>query len=212
MSEDDFKSQLLKSGLMTSLPTPADPAARPAFRADRHRRRAAFGNHYPRASLTWQRSFLTPVPSLNVISQKSAAAGFRAWSDWRVASHELFLTRIARVEVVAAVTRRGRGNVVPAATAAAPVAQFRYDAAHQYNILEVTPALLADAERLAEVHGLRGHDAVQLAVTVEMHRTRATAGLTPLTFISADQELNVAATAEGLTVDNPAMHPLACGL
>ena len=32
-----------------------------------------------------------------------------------VASHELFLTRIARVEVVAAVTRRGRGNVIPAA-------------------------------------------------------------------------------------------------
>ena len=31
MSEDDFKRQLLKSGLMTSLPTPADPAARPAF-------------------------------------------------------------------------------------------------------------------------------------------------------------------------------------
>jgi hypothetical protein len=32
-----------------------------------------------------------------------------------VASHELFLTRIAPVEVVAAVTRRGRGNVIPAA-------------------------------------------------------------------------------------------------
>ena len=31
MSEDEFKRQLLKSGLMTSLPTPADPAARPAF-------------------------------------------------------------------------------------------------------------------------------------------------------------------------------------
>jgi uncharacterized protein len=125
-----------------------------------------------------------------------------------VASHELFLTRIARVEVVAAVTRRGRGNVIPAATAAALVAQFRYDAAHQYNILEVTPALLADAERLAEVHGQRGYDAVQLAVTVEMHRTRATAGSTPLTFISADQELNVAATAEGLTVDTiPALCP-----
>jgi predicted nucleic acid-binding protein len=123
------------------------------------------------------------------------------------ASHELFLTRIARVEVVAAVTRRARGNLIPAAAAAALVAQFRHDSAHQYNILEVTPALLADAERLVEVHGLRGYDAVQLAVTVEMHRTRATAGLTPLTFISADQELNFAATAEGLTVDNPAMHP-----
>ena len=31
MSEGDFKRQLLKSGLMTSLPTPADPGPRPAF-------------------------------------------------------------------------------------------------------------------------------------------------------------------------------------
>jgi putative addiction module CopG family antidote len=31
MTEDEFKRQLLASGLMTSLPTPADPAARPPF-------------------------------------------------------------------------------------------------------------------------------------------------------------------------------------
>jgi Arc/MetJ-type ribon-helix-helix transcriptional regulator len=31
LTEDEFKQQLLKSGLMTSLPTPADPASRPAF-------------------------------------------------------------------------------------------------------------------------------------------------------------------------------------
>ena len=123
------------------------------------------------------------------------------------ASHELFLTRIARVEVVAAVTRRGRGNLIPPDASAALVAQFRHDAAHQYNILEVTPALFGDAERLAEVHGLRGYDAVQLAVSVALHRTRATAGLPPLTFICADQELNAAATAEGLAVDNPNSHP-----
>jgi hypothetical protein len=31
VSEDDFKRQLLNAGLMTSLPTPADPASRPAY-------------------------------------------------------------------------------------------------------------------------------------------------------------------------------------
>jgi predicted nucleic acid-binding protein len=123
------------------------------------------------------------------------------------AGHELFLTRIARVEIVAAVIRRGRGNVIPVAAATALIAEFRHDAAHQYNILEVTPGLLADAERMAEAHGLRGYDAVQLAVTVGLHRARATAGLPSLTFICADQELNAAATAEGLAVDNPALHP-----
>ena len=64
----------------------------------------------------------------------------------------------------------GRGNVIPIAAATALIAQFRHDAAHQYNILEVTLALRTDAERLAEAHGLRGYDAVQLAVTLELHR------------------------------------------
>jgi hypothetical protein len=31
MSEEEFKQQLLRSGLMSSLPTPADPASRPVF-------------------------------------------------------------------------------------------------------------------------------------------------------------------------------------
>ena len=31
MSEAEFKQQLLGSGLMSSLPTPADPASRPVF-------------------------------------------------------------------------------------------------------------------------------------------------------------------------------------
>jgi hypothetical protein len=123
------------------------------------------------------------------------------------AAHELFLTRLGRVEVVAAVARRGRGNAIPVSTTAALIAQFRHDAAHQYNILEVPSALLTDAERLAERHGLRAYDAVQLAVTIELHRTRITAGLPPLTFISADQELNTAATAAGLAVDDPTTHP-----
>jgi predicted nucleic acid-binding protein len=120
------------------------------------------------------------------------------------AGHELFLTRIGRVEVIAAVARRARGNAIPA-TSAALIAQFRHDATHQYNILEVTPALLADGEQLAERHGLRGYDAAQLAVTV--HQTRLTAGLPPIIFVSADQELNAAAAAEGLAVDDPARHP-----
>jgi hypothetical protein len=55
------------------------------------------------------------------------------------------------------------------------LAQFRLDALHQYNILAITPGLLTDAERLAEVHGLRAYDAVQLAATVELHQRRLAA-------------------------------------
>jgi predicted nucleic acid-binding protein len=124
-----------------------------------------------------------------------------------VASHEIFLTRITRVEVISAVTRRARGGPLPASAATALLVQFRHDSLHQYNMLEVPPALLTDAERLAETHGLRAYDAVQLAVTIELHRARSAAGLSRLTLISADQELNSAATAEGLAVDDPTTHP-----
>jgi predicted nucleic acid-binding protein len=123
------------------------------------------------------------------------------------AAHEVFLARITRIEIVAAITRRGRGGPVPATAAPAVLAQFRHDAAHQYTILEVTPALMADAERLAEIHGLRAYDAVQLAAAADLHRERLANGLSRPTLISADQDLNAAAVAEGIDVDDPTTHP-----
>ena len=123
------------------------------------------------------------------------------------APHELFLARITRAEVTAVVTRRSRGGMLAGVSAPAILAQFRHDAAHQYNILEVTPALLADAEALAETHGLRAYDAVQLAVAREVQGRRVPLGLPGITVISADEELNDAATAEGLPVDDPNDHP-----
>lgn len=123
------------------------------------------------------------------------------------AGHELFLARISRVEVTAAITRRGRGGLLAAGSVPALLAQFRSDATHQYNILEVTPVLLTDAHALAETRGLRAYDAVQLAVVRELHRRRLAFGLGGITLISADQELNAAATAEGLPVDDPNQHP-----
>ena len=51
------------------------------------------------------------------------------------AAHEILLTRITRVEIVAAITRRSCGGPVPATVAPALLAQFRHDAAHQYTIL-----------------------------------------------------------------------------
>jgi uncharacterized protein len=122
------------------------------------------------------------------------------------ASNEVFLTRITRVEVTAAISRRGRGGAL-ASTVAAILVQFRQDATHEYNILEITPALLADAERLAEIHGLRAYDAVQLAASLELDRKRQAAGLSRITLISADQELNAAGIANGLLVDDPNAHP-----
>lgn len=123
------------------------------------------------------------------------------------AAHELFLARITRVEVTAAIARRSRGGMLGGVSAPAILAQFRHDADHQYNIVEVTPALLADAEVLANTHGLRAYDAMQLAIAREVHGRRLAQGLSGVTLVSADRELNAAANAEGLPVDDPNQHP-----
>ena len=82
--------------------------------------------------------------------------------------------RLTRLQITAAVTRPGRGGPLPAAAAPARPAQFRHDAAHQYTILEITPALLTDAERLAKIYGLRAYDAVQLAASTHLGQAGST--------------------------------------
>jgi len=73
--------------------------------------------------------------------------------------------------------------------------------------VELTTPLVVDAMLLARTHGLRAYDAVQLAAMREVDRLHRTAGLGRVTLISADGELNAAATAEGLSVDDPNAHP-----
>jgi len=70
-------------------------------------------------------------------------------------------------------------------------------------VVAITPRLIARAMDLAEVHALRGYDAMQLAAALQANVRRRT----PITFVSADVALNAAATAEGLPVDDPNAHP-----
>jgi uncharacterized protein len=122
--------------------------------------------------------------------------------------NRILVARVTGVEVVAALTRAGR-NRGPAAVAAtaAQIRQFRQDFANEYRVVEVTASVLSRAMMLAQIHGLRGYDAVQLAAALEVHSLRPSALLPPLTLVSADVELNAAARAEGLMVDDPNSHP-----
>ena len=47
----------------------------------------------------------------------------------------------------------------------------------------------------------------ELAAALEASRNYQTGGLGPVALVSADQDLNAAATAEGLTVENPNPYP-----
>jgi predicted nucleic acid-binding protein len=60
---------------------------------------------------------------------------------------------------------------------------------------------------LLERHALRAYDAAHLAVALEANRSLVTRKHAPLVFLCADDDLNQAAAAENLTVDNPNRHP-----
>jgi hypothetical protein len=60
---------------------------------------------------------------------------------------------------------------------------------------------------LARAHALRGYDAVHLAAATTLNRQRLALGLGAVTLVSADAELNRAAVAEGLLVEDPNRYP-----
>jgi uncharacterized protein len=119
----------------------------------------------------------------------------------------IYILCMTEVEVTSAITRRQRGGTLSATDAATALVQFRQDLANEYNTIEVTPALLMTAVALVETHGLRAYDAVQLATATMLQAYRATLALTNLIFASADHDLNTAAVAEGLCVEDPNTHP-----
>lgn len=122
------------------------------------------------------------------------------------ANHHIYVARITGVEVIAALARRQRTGDISATALAAAVGQFRQEFASVYRIVEMSAALISDAMRLAETHAVRGYDAVQLAAAVRVNTECLALGMSS-TLVSADGDLNTAATAEGLAVDDANAHP-----
>jgi uncharacterized protein len=119
----------------------------------------------------------------------------------------VYIASVTPVEVTSAIARRRRGKSLSPVRASAILSRFRTHLAGRYTILEITPALIDDAMNLANIHELRAYDAVQLAVSAGLHKDWVDAGFAPVVFVSSDQDLNVAATAEGLSVIDPRLHP-----
>ena len=138
-------------------------------------------------------------------AQETGSAWVEVLTDPQ-AGHHLYVARITAVEVVAAVTRRQRGGAFAAADAAAALADVADDLAHHYRQVDITSRLITQAIQLAKTYALRGYDAIQLAAVLTVHVAREAQGLSRLTLVSADRELNGAALAEGVRVDDPNIH------
>ena len=87
--------------------------------------------------------------------------------------NQIGIVTICGAEVVAAITRRVRGNAMSPTEASRAIHDFQSDFHTEFDRIEVTTALVREAMRLAEKHGLRGYDAVQLAGASSMVPRRA---------------------------------------
>jgi len=133
-------------------------------------------------------------------------------SDWLRAtlnarpSPSIVVVHLIIVEVTSALTRRTREGTLTPAEYAQVQNVFRADCLYEYEIVTAVGDIIDQANHLLERHSLRAYDAVHLATAVVTNQRLLANNLVPLTFLSADDRLNNAASAEGLAVDNPNHH------
>jgi uncharacterized protein len=119
----------------------------------------------------------------------------------------LYTTILSRIEVVAALARRMRTGELDQQSFELQSTQFEENFGDFFTPLTVSKSIIDAASQLLRKHNLRGYDALQLASAVEMNRLLLTSGISGLIFVSADDQLNAVATAEGIPVENPNHHP-----
>lgn len=121
--------------------------------------------------------------------------------------NNVILAQITKVEVASAFARRKKGKTLSNDDAALALKSFEIDLADVYVTVDFEPDHIASATDLATKHALRGYDAVQLATALAANYDVIESGSPSLVFVSADGELNTAALAEGLSVENPNDYP-----
>lgn len=123
------------------------------------------------------------------------------------ANNQIYVTRIALVEVISALTRKHRGNFMTAKQFKKAVARFRRVFKTRFYVIDIDEEIVEDASNLAEKYGLRGYDAIQLSTALEVEKIRSKVGASSLIFVSADNALNLVAQTENLPVENPNLYP-----
>ena len=118
----------------------------------------------------------------------------------------LFTSRMAIIEVISAFARRVRDGSLTSDEFATARDAFRGDCLSEYQIMPPTVIVIDLACALLERHPLRAYDATHLATALGAQQFLVAQDYLPLIFLSADDRLNRAASAEGLAVDNPNYH------
>lgn len=121
--------------------------------------------------------------------------------------HDLYISQITLVEVVASLCRRSRENSITVAECDQLIKTFRQDSQKAYGIQSISNAILISAGNLCRLYRLRAYDAVQLAGVLRLRdRTLANKAPAPI-FACADNHLISIAATEGLEIENPNNYP-----
>lgn len=132
-----------------------------------------------------------------------------AGSQWVIqwiessAGHTTAITKLAFVEMRSVLTRRVREKFLTQTQANLLWRDFTAHFISEYVVMPIDDSVIQRAEMLIARHSLRTLDAIQLSSALQTKILLAN----PLTFVSADNNLLKAASAEGLTTDNPNLHP-----
>jgi predicted nucleic acid-binding protein len=108
----------------------------------------------------------------------------------------IFIARLAAAEVSSAFVRRGLATCVSEL-----LDQFDKNFENAYLTVHISDIIVDFAVKLVRKHRLRGCDGIQLAAALSLIEDSP-----DLIFVCCDEELNNAARAEGLEVENPNDH------
>jgi hypothetical protein len=125
-----------------------------------------------------------------------------------VAGHIIVLGDVTLVEVAAAIAAKHRASGgISRQERDDTLTLFLRHYQTEYEVTAIDRTTMERAVNLTQSHRLRGYDAVQLATALRANELLTAARLPALTFVAADSNLIAAASAEGLSVDNPNQHP-----
>ena len=118
----------------------------------------------------------------------------------------IHVASLTRVEIVSALTRRFRRADITQAEFENALTESQLDIPNRFELVALSDLAIEQAAVLARKHGLRAYDAVQLAAALDTGRIISQVESAQLILVSADLDLNAAATAESLKVEDPNNH------
>ena len=118
----------------------------------------------------------------------------------------IYTSELSIAEVLSALNRRKRELSVSPADYARFSKDFLAVSKFQYEIIDLSDAVLLESQRLLENYPLRAGDAIQLASALLANAQLTSAKLPALIFLASDIRLLSAAKDEGLQTDDPQNH------